>query len=93
MPKDRIISSPAVMPGAAASVQPIAVTVSTACRLGGFGPTTCWRLIADGTLQTVRVGRRRLILYNSLVRLLTPDLQPQARRHGRPRPAMATEAQ
>jgi hypothetical protein len=89
MPNNRNISSSTVMPGTAEPVQPIAVTVSTACRLGGFGPTTCWRLIADGTLQTVRIGRRRLVLYNSLVRLLTPDDRstPPPRRRGRPRKA------
>jgi hypothetical protein len=83
------LCSSTVTPGAAEPVQPIAVTVNTACYLGGFGPTTCWRLIADGTLQTVRVGRRRLVLYNSLVRLLTPDDSSTTppRRRRRPRKA------
>jgi hypothetical protein len=89
MRSDRNTSSSIIMPAAAESARPIAVTVSTACRLAGFGPTTCWRLIADGTLQTVRIGRRRLVLYHSLVRLLTPDDRSTAppRRRGRPRKA------
>jgi hypothetical protein len=80
MSKDQNIFSSTV-------TQPIAVTVNTACRLGGFGPTTCWRLIADGTLQTVCIGRRRLVLYNSLVRLLTPSTEAPRRKRGRPRKA------
>jgi hypothetical protein len=54
-------------------LQPIAMPVKNACRIGGFGETTAWKLIANGTLESVLVGRRRLILYASLIRLLTPS--------------------
>jgi hypothetical protein len=49
---------------------PISVTVADARRLSGLGNTKLWQLIANGQLTTVRVGRRRLILYASLLELL-----------------------
>ena len=52
-------------------VRPITVTIATARKISGLGATTLWARIGDGTLQTVRIGRRRLINYESLVRLLT----------------------
>jgi hypothetical protein len=54
------------------SAEPLAVSVDETCRLGGFGPTTCWKLIAEGKLETTKIGRRRLVLYPSLKRLLQP---------------------
>ncbi len=38
----------------------------------GLGRTKLYELIGDGTLQTVKVGRARLILRESLDALLTP---------------------
>src|SRR5262249_824302 len=67
-----------------------AVTIPETRRLSGLGNTTIWKLIGDGTLQTVRVRRRRLVLYPSLVQLLTPAATtsvPPPRRRGRPRKA------
>jgi excisionase family DNA binding protein len=68
--------------------KPLTVTVATAKKLSGLGNTTIWALIKDRTLETVHVGRRRLITYRSLEALLTPCLTPQARprrERGRPR--------
>jgi excisionase family DNA binding protein len=39
-------------------------------RLTGIGKTKIFELIADGTLETTTVGRRRLILYASLQKLI-----------------------
>jgi hypothetical protein len=63
--------------------------------LSGLGPTTAWKLIGNGTLETVRVGRRRLITYESALRVLTPaeDEAPQpsrSRRSRRSSPDMTT---
>jgi excisionase family DNA binding protein len=52
--------------------KPIAVTIPVARKISGLGNTTVWKLIAEKKLATVRVGRRRLITYESLERLLTP---------------------
>jgi excisionase family DNA binding protein len=49
----------------------LAVSVKTACELIGVGNTTMWALIKEGRVQTVRIGRRRLIIYASLERLLS----------------------
>ena len=43
--------------------RPITVSVKEACRLIGVGNTTLWAMIKDGRLKTVRVGRRRLVIY------------------------------
>jgi hypothetical protein len=55
-------------------LKPLAVTVSKACELSGFGPTSIWAFLKDGRLKAVRVPgvRRTLISYASLARLLTP---------------------
>jgi hypothetical protein len=67
--------------------RPLSHTVSKVCELSGFGPTTVWKLIADGRLKAVRVEgiRRTLVTDESLVRLLASAPQPQPRRRGRPR--------
>ena len=52
--------------------KPIAVTVPTARKISGLGNSTIWKLIAEGRLDTVRIGRRRLVLYRSLEKLLSP---------------------
>jgi hypothetical protein len=48
----------------------LAVRISDATRLAGIGKTKLFELIANGTLETTTVGRRRLILYRSLRRLI-----------------------
>jgi hypothetical protein len=52
--------------------KPITVTVAMARKLSGLGNTTLWALIKVGKLKTVRVGRRRLVVVDSLEALLTP---------------------
>ena len=51
--------------------RPITVTVAAARKLTGLGSTTIWSLIKNGTLETICVGRRRLIVYRALEQLLT----------------------
>ena len=72
-------------------LKPITVTVAEAKRLSGLGNTKLWELIGTDVLQTVRIGRRRLVNYESLCRLLTSyhDVQP---RRGRPRKRSVIEA-
>ena len=68
--------------------KPLTVTVAMARSLSGLGNTTIWALIKSGKLESVRVRRRRLIVYRSLEQLLSPalsDLLAQPRRRGRPR--------
>jgi excisionase family DNA binding protein len=48
----------------------LAVRIADAARLTGIGKTKLFEPIADGTLETTHVGRRRLILYRSLCQLI-----------------------
>jgi hypothetical protein len=77
------------------SEPPITVTVAKAQQISGLGATTIWARISDGSLASVSVGRRRLVLYDSLLRLLTPTdrpaVVPQRRGPGRPRKGVPTE--
>jgi hypothetical protein len=74
-------------------IKPVTVTVALARRLTGLGATTIWKLIKEETLETVHVGRRRLITFRSLEALLTPaSLIPRTRRRRQPRKPQATEA-
>ena len=75
-----------VGPRAPPDLTPITVTLATAKQLSGLGYTTLWGLIKDRKLETVHVGRRRLIIFRSLEALLAPDARkPRLRRRGRPR--------
>jgi hypothetical protein len=73
------------------SRDPITVTVSEACRLSGFGPTTIWKFLKDGRLTAVRLPGvdRTLVLYESLRQLLegAGTQLREKRRRGRPRKA------
>jgi excisionase family DNA binding protein len=51
---------------------PLAVTVDDAKHITGLGHTKIYELIRDGTLQSVAIGKRRLILHASIRALLTP---------------------
>ena len=67
--------------------KPLTVTVPAARSLTGLGNTTIWALIKSGELELVRVRRRRLVLYASLEKLLSPvpsGASAQQRRRGRP---------
>jgi hypothetical protein len=66
-------------------LKPITVTVAEAKHLSGLGETKLRELIGTGTLQTVRVGRRRLVVFESLRRLPTPAACEPPQRRARPR--------
>lgn len=53
--------------------QRISCTVKEAYAASGLGPTTIYALIATGELESVKVGRRRLIRVPSLRRLIEGD--------------------
>jgi len=50
----------------------IACTIDEATAAGGFGRTKLYSLIKEGSLATVTVGRRRLVIVRSLIDLLQP---------------------
>jgi excisionase family DNA binding protein len=58
--------------------KPLSVGIDAACSLTGLGRTTVYQLISQGRLQSVTVGRRRLVLLNSIEELLRPRTSPDA---------------
>jgi hypothetical protein len=78
-------------PGGTDTVTPLTITFATAREISGLGLTTLWGLARDRRIETVRVGRRTLITYRSLARLLLPEQTDESRRarRGRPRKAPA----
>jgi hypothetical protein len=72
---------------------PLTVTVTKACELSGFGPTSIWAFLKNGRLEAVRVPgvRRTLISYQSLMKLLGPSAEASPRR-GRRAPRRARGA-
>jgi len=66
--------------------RPITISVATFRKLSGLGNTKVYELIKNGTLETVLVGRKRLITFRSVERLLLPETASEAPRgRGRPR--------
>ena len=67
---------------------PLTVTFRRAGELTGLGQTTLWKLVKEGRLTVVRVGRRTLIHFSSLQRLFACGSETPAphspRRRGRP---------
>lgn len=56
------------------------LSIKDARKALGLGRTTIYKLIGDGTLQTITVGRRRLILTRSIQDLCDqPQQMPQPR--------------
>lgn len=49
---------------------PVCVRVSTAMRLLGIGKTKLYELVATGDLETIRIGRRTLIMQASIEALV-----------------------
>ena len=47
-------------------------TVSEVCSAAGFGRTKHYELIDGGAVESVLIGRRRLVRVPSLLRLLAP---------------------
>jgi excisionase family DNA binding protein len=56
------------------STTPLSVTIKVACKLVGIGNTTMWNLIKTRRVKTVKIGRRRLIIFSSLESLLAAEV-------------------
>ena len=51
----------------------LAATVGDTCRMTGLGRTMVYQLIREGRLQSIKVGRRTLVLGASIETLLQPE--------------------
>ena len=47
-------------------IEPLAVPIGEAARLGGVGRSTIYNEIANGNLQAYKVGRRTIVLMENL---------------------------
>lgn len=56
--------------GSTPAAERIAYSPQEVCRLLGIGRTTLYELIGDGSLETVKLGSRRLITRAAIDRLL-----------------------
>jgi excisionase family DNA binding protein len=46
--------------------QPLAISITEALDLSGLGKTTIYGLLKQNMIESIRVGRRRLIIFSSL---------------------------
>jgi hypothetical protein len=62
-----------LLPGEAAGLKqlkPLSVPVKVGCELIGISSSTMWKYIKDGRVKTISLGRKRLIIYESLEALV-----------------------
>jgi excisionase family DNA binding protein len=53
-----------------ASLKPITVTVATALAVTGLGRTKFYELIKEGRIKTVSIGRRTLVVFADLEKMV-----------------------
>ena len=51
-------------------MEPITLTVAAAGKVLGLGTTKLYELINEGALDTIKIGRRRLVTVASITRLV-----------------------
>lgn len=59
-------------------IHPLAVPMKVATKMVGLSKSTMWPMVMDGTLPSVMVGRRRLILVDGLKEFLNRHLHKAA---------------
>lgn len=66
--------------GTHAEIRPetLAITVKRGTEILGIGPTKIYELIAAGAIESVKIGGRRLLVYESLKRLVDRSKQAAA---------------
>lgn len=52
----------------------ISASVKEFARISGLGESTVWAMIRDGRLESIAIGRRRLVLIESYRRLIQQQL-------------------
>ena len=61
--------------------QRLACTIDEACRATGIGRTKLYEEISAGRIESVTIGKRRLVLVPSLLRLLASEGTPNSAPH------------
>jgi excisionase family DNA binding protein len=54
--------------------EPVTHTINDTCAVTGLGRTRIYELLADGSLESVRLGRRRLVTRRSIEALVARSL-------------------
>ena len=70
-PSEAISPTPRAEHQTIPELQPITVTIPVGCRVSGLGRSTIYRLLDAGEIDSVKVGKRRLIILASLQTRLT----------------------
>jgi excisionase family DNA binding protein len=55
------------------ALKPLTVSVKAAKQITNLGRTKIYELIGDGTIESVKIGSKRLIVFASLERLTRPS--------------------
>jgi excisionase family DNA binding protein len=71
----QVATEPRPRPAHRHGLAPKACTIREACHVTGLGKTSIYELINQGKLQSVAIGRRRLVLVESIEALLRPSVQ------------------
>ena len=58
----------------------LSCTIAEACQATGLGRTKLYEEMTAGRVRTIHVGRRRLVLVASLLKLVHSRVVPRARR-------------
>ena len=61
--------------------QRLACTIDEACQATGIGRTKLYEEISAGRIESVTIGKRRLVLVPSLLRLLASEGTPKSAPH------------
>lgn len=76
---DLLDTPKAAVSGRIPFVQRLACTIAEACEVTGLGRTKLYELIGDGKVSTTTIGRRRLVLVQSLLSLIEGNRSPAGR--------------
>ncbi len=53
------------------TLEPITVSIPTGCSMSGLGRSTIYRMLDAGEIESVKIGKRRLLILASLQKRLT----------------------
>jgi hypothetical protein len=68
----------------------ISTSVAEFSRISGLGQSTVWAMIHDGRLESIAIGRRRLVLVDSYRQLIKAQRAPQDARRNHAVPALGS---
>lgn len=60
------------------TVQPLALSVDAFCVVTGLGRTRAYELLNSGAVRSIKIGRKRLVLRESVEALLRDGLPAEA---------------